>query len=228
MLFIEMLHSKRFLFTRSMQYRLLPPGLSYRIFITAFLLILSFPIHGQHMSPSDHQVGHKLYRSIPNLMVKTNMLYDLAGFNLGTEFRLGSCYTMDISANYNPFTFNDNKKFKHIVVQPELRRWLYEPFYSHFFGLHGHAGEYNIGNVSLIRPFSAHRYRGWLAGGGFSYGYHWVLGNRWSLEATIGLGYTYLEYSKYECAKCGPKLKKDHRHYVGPTKAGISLIYVIK
>lgn len=186
-------------------------------------------MHGQDMLSSNSQDGgYKLYRSMPNFAVKTNLLYDLAGFNLGTEFRIGSRYTLDISANYNPFKFNNNRKFKHIVAQPELRRWLCEPFYGHFFGMHGHVGEYNVGNIPFIDPFRDHRYRGWLAGGGFSYGYHWLLGNRWSLEATIGFGYTYLEYDKFECAECGAKLKSDNRHYIGPTKAGISLIYIIK
>lgn len=54
------------------------------------------------------------------------------------------------------------------------------------------------------------------------------LGKRWNLEATIGLGYIYTQYDKYECATCGKFKGNKDKHYFGPTKAGISLIYIIK
>ena len=42
--------------------------------------------------------------------VKTNLLYDATTtFNLGAEFCLAPKWTLDLSANYNPFTFSDNK-----------------------------------------------------------------------------------------------------------------------
>jgi hypothetical protein len=55
-----------------------------------------------------------------------------------------------------------------------------------------------------------------------------VLGNRWGLEATVGVGYAYLDYDKYPCAKCGRKIGSASEHYFGPTKAGITLIFMIK
>jgi hypothetical protein len=72
------------------------------------------------------------------------------------------------------------------------------------------------------------RYEGSLYGGGLSYGYHWVLNTRWSIEATLGVGYALMDYSKYDCVTCGKKAKDGTRNYIGPTKAGISLIYIIK
>lgn len=73
-----------------------------------------------------------------------------------------------------------------------------------------------------------YRYEGWGAGGGISYGYSFYLGKRWSLEANIGVGYVRLHYDKYDCVKCGEKVGTESRNYFGPTKAGISLIYIIK
>lgn len=51
-----------------------------------------------------------------------------------------------------------------------------------------------------------YRYDGKIYGAGISYGYHWILKNRWSMEATIGAGYARLDYDKYACGKCGEKL----------------------
>ena len=166
--------------------------------------------------------------------VKTNLLYDATStLNLGVEFGLGRRWTLDVSGNYNPWTFSENRKMKHWLVQPEVRWWRCTRFSGHFVGLHAHGGGYNWGGMLPwgIRPGAAvrnHRYEGWLAGAGVSYGYHWVLGNRWGLEATVGVGYAYLDYDKYPCAKCGRKIGSATEHYFGPTKAGITLIFMIK
>ena len=73
-----------------------------------------------------------------------------------------------------------------------------------------------------------HRYQGWATGLGLSYGYNWILGKRWNLEATLGFGYVYTNYDKYDCATCGKFRGSQDKHYFGPTKAGISIIYMIK
>lgn len=162
----------------------------------------------------------------PAFAVKTNLLYDLTStINLGLEFRVGSRYTLDISGNYNPWTFRDHKKIKHFLVQPEFRVWTCEPFARHFFGLHGIYGQYNIGRILNMGD---KRYQGDAYGVGISYGYQWYLAPRWNLEATIGVGYVYLDYKTYECGQCGQAIAHDTKHYFGPTKVGISLLYIIK
>ena len=72
------------------------------------------------------------------------------------------------------------------------------------------------------------RYQGHLYGGGISYGYQWIINTRWNLEATIGVGYARLYDSKYPIASCGKKIRSEHHNYWGPTKAGITIIYIIK
>ena len=52
--------------------------------------------------------------------------------------------------------------------------------------------------------------------------------NRWSLEANIGAGYVRLHYDKFRCKTCGEKVGTENRNYFGPTKAAISLIFLIK
>ena len=70
------------------------------------------------------------------------------------------------------------------------------------------------------------RYKGHFYGGGVSYGYQFVLGRHWNLGATIGLGYAYVRYKKYECEECGDMLEKSNKNYWGLTKAALNLIYI--
>ena len=67
-----------------------------------------------------------------------------------------------------------------------------------------------------------------LYGAGFSVGHSWILKKRWSIEASLGLVYAYIVYEKYPCTTCGTKSKDTSKNYLGPTKASVSLIYVIK
>ena len=76
---------------------------------------------------------------LPKIAIKTNALYWATSTpNLGLEIGLAKKLTLDISGNYNPWKFSDNKQLKHWLVQPELRYWLCERFNGSFFGLHGH------------------------------------------------------------------------------------------
>lgn len=165
----------------------------------------------------------------PQAGIKTNLLYDATTtFNLGVEFRLSNKTSLDVSGNWNPWTFGNDRKWKHLLAQPEFRLWTKETFSGHFFGIHSHYAYYNIGNLPKS-PFSQnmkdHRYEGWLVGAGIGYGHRWNLSHRWGLEAEIGVGYAYMDYDKYKCGACGKKLGSDTKHYFGPTKAALSLVY---
>lgn len=168
----------------------------------------------------------------PRFGIKTNLIGDAtASVALGIEFRLAPKWTMDLAVSYNGWDFKDNRKWKHLLVQPEARYWLCESFNGHFFGLHAHWAWYNVGNLPNP-PFSETmqntRYYGYLVGGGVSYGYQWILGKRWAMEAEIGAGYAYLWYDKYQCPECGRPKGSGTKHYFGPTKASLSLIFIIK
>jgi len=71
-------------------------------------------------------------------------------------------------------------------------------------------------------------FEGWFTGAGVSYGYHLIMSPRFSMEFTIGAGYAYLKYDKTRCTDCRKKLGEETAHYFGPTRAGVSLIYMIK
>lgn len=168
--------------------------------------------------------------------VKSNMLYDITStVNVGMEFALSSRWTFDISGNYNGWTLSHDRRWKHWAVQPEARYWFCDRFLGHFIGVHAHGGQYNIGGIdgkinflgTDARKLKDTRYQGWFVGAGVAYGYAWILGRHWNLEAEIGIGYSYTRYDRFRCTGCGKKIEsgKPH-HYVGPTKAAINLVYV--
>ena len=161
--------------------------------------------------------------------IKSNLLYDAtATVNLGLEFRLAPKWTLDVSGNYNGWTFSGNRKWKHWLVQPEARYWFCRKFEGHFIGMHGHYGHFNIGMIPFISGLKDHVLRGDLYGGGVTYGYHWAVGNRWGLEAMIGGGYVSMKYTKYKCTECAEASGSYSRSYFGPTRIGFSVIYFLR
>lgn len=172
------------------------------------------------------------------IALKTNLLYGAYTYtpNLGIEMGVNKRSTLDFGVGYNPWNLKgnelDNKKLVHWLAQIEYRYWLCQKFSGHFFGLHALGSQFNIGGHELPLLFEKnskhYRYEGYGYGGGISYGYQFYLSKRWSLEANIGVGYARLNYDKYDCVKCGSKLDSEKKNYIGPTKAGISLIYIIK
>lgn len=170
-----------------------------------------------------------------DVAIKSNLAADLTStINLGTEIGLTPKTTLDLYANYNPWSLGNHKQFKHFLFQPEYRYWFCERFNRHFIGVHLHGAIYNAGKMKLPfglgdDNFRVNRYKGWLAGGGVSYGYHWILNRRWSLEANIGVGYAFLKYDKYRlCEDCKELKGNETKHYIGPTKAALTIIYMIK
>ncbi|WP_293710689.1 DUF3575 domain-containing protein [uncultured Parabacteroides sp.] len=160
---------------------------------------------------------------------RTNALWWLTTTpNLGVEVAMNKKLTLSIDGNYNAWTFfSDGMSLRHWLMQPELRYWPCKSFEGHFFGVHGHYGRYNIGQVPFLPGLDTYTYRGKLYGAGVSYGYHFALGKRWGLELNAGLGYTYLEYDKYVCSECAELIGRYKRSFFGPTRLGVSFIYII-
>ena len=150
--------------------------------------------------------------------------------NLALEVGLSKKVSLEVPFYYNPWKYSDSKQLKMSMVQPEVRYWLCDKFNGHFFGVHGMVGNYQTTGLDL--PFSIfddtdkYRYKGNFYGGGISYGYQFILGRHWNLEATLGIGYAYVTYKKYECKECGDMVEKSNKNYFGPTKAALSLIYL--
>lgn len=181
-------------------------------------------------------LGATLHLKAQQVAVKTNLLYGVATLtpNLGVEIGLGERTTLDLVGSYNWFNLNgtvkNNKKLAHWMVQSEFRYYLCKRLNGHFFGVHGLFSHYNIADHELPLLFGAgskaFRYEGTAMGAGLSYGYRFAFSEHWGAEASIGLGYAYLSYDKYNCYKCSQKVESNaNRHYFGPTKAALSLVY---
>ena len=165
--------------------------------------------------------------------IKNNLLYDAAlTWNIGAEHRIAHHWTTAMNVGYSPYKLgtNSTKRWRHVMLMPELRYWFCDKFNGHFLGLHGMGGAYNTTGIDL--PFSPFddladfRYKGHFYGGGISYGYQHILSRHWSLEATLGIGYAYVRYKKYPCEDCKPMADKGTENYFGPTRAALNLIYV--
>lgn len=166
--------------------------------------------------------------------LKSNILYDATTTpNIGAEVKFAPQWTGDLSGNVNGWAINDHR-WKHWLVQPEIRYWFCEAFSGHFLGAHLLGGQYNFGNLNIpvkflgsdFRELKDYRFQGWAGGVGVAYGYSWILDKHWNLEAVFGFGWLYTRFDKFECADCGQRIDKNHPHnYVGPTKVALNLVY---
>lgn len=172
--------------------------------------------------------------SLRKFTVKTNLLWAATLTpNLGVEIGLGRKTTLELMGGYNPWnldgSFEDNKKLVHTVIKPEFRYWLCERFNGHFFGVHAFYANYNVSGYDIPLLFEKeYRYEGTAFGAGISYGYYWPWSRHWGLEFNVGAGVALMNYEKYNCEKCSASLGTFEKTYVGPTSAGVKLIYTIK
>ena len=188
-------------------------------FYRFFILLLAFGIGFVHLA------------SAQVVAVKTNALYwASASPNLSAEVGLSPHWTLEVGGGMNPFTFKDNLKWKHYQWQGEARYWICERFYRHFVGIHAGGGELNVARAACPWPrLSADkRYEGWAVKAGVSYGYSFVLGGRWNLEATVGFGVIHADYDRFGCAVCGDLDGHFKKTMFAPTKAGVTLVYMIR
>lgn len=171
-----------------------------------------------------------------DVAIKTNILSDaLLNVNAGIEIGLAPKWTLDVPGQFNGWRLSHDRRWKHWAVQPGARYWFCDRFQGHFVGVHAHGGQFNVGGFdgkvkflgTDLRKLGENYFQGWFAGAGVSYGYDWILGRHWNLEAEIGVGYSYTRFDKYNCHGCNKKVGEDlTHHYYGPTKAAINLVYL--
>ena len=166
------------------------------------------------------------------LAVKSDLLTGaLSSPNLSVEVKLSDRFTLEAGFHYNPFPAGGDKRWKHWFVQPELRYWMCQPFGGHFFGAHLMYGVYNAGDMKLplglFKGVRSSRYEGDFLGLGVSYGYHFILSPRWSIETSLGLGFLHIGYERYRCLHCGEQTGGGYKNFIAPTRAAVSLVYLI-
>ena len=163
------------------------------------------------------------------MAIKTNMLYDLAMTpNIGVEFHLGRNWSVGANWAY-AWWKNDNKAFYWRVYGGELDVRKYfgkqaqeRPLSGHHVGLYGQVLTYDfdLGKTGIISKLSY--------GGGIEYGYSLPVAKSLNIDFGIGLGYLGGEYKVYEPMDgCYVWQETRQRHWFGPTRAEISLVWLI-
>lgn len=155
--------------------------------------------------------------------IKSNALYLAAGVtNIGAEYAFHPHWTLDLPLVYSPYTIARTYRMRFLYIQPEARYWLGAPMKGHFFGVHLHAGVFNVSLDNRNRYQSEKGFHG----GGISYGYAMPLSRRWSMEFTIGVGYAFTRYCTYHNVPNGSRYEKDLPYnYWGITKLGLNFVY---
>lgn len=168
--------------------------------------------------------------------LKTNVASDaFANVNLGGEVQLAPRWSVDLTGDVNYWKFAHGKRWKHWIAMPEARYWFCDVGGGSFVAAHLIGGQYNIGHLDFgldllgtdFGKLKDNRFQGWMAGAGVGYGYDWILGKHWNLEAEVGLGWVYTRYDQYSCKGCGQAVKTNKPHnYFGITKAAVNIVYL--
>lgn len=164
--------------------------------------------------------------------IKSNLLSAANGaLNAGVEYALHPKYTFDLSGSIRPWKRTEGYVNRYWMVKPEVRYWTCQKFNGTFWGVYLNGAQFNVGGKKM--PFGLfpwlkeHRYAGWMAGVGISYGYHFMLDRHWNIEASLSAGYECIDYKKYKCPDvCSEVLKAGRYHYFGPTHASLSIVYL--
>lgn len=153
--------------------------------------------------------------------VKTNALGWLtASPNIEAEFILGRHVSLDMGVAGNPIS-TDNLKTTFTHFQPEVRYWLNRPMVSHFLGVTAFVNNFNMMVKDVYHKGDAYA-------AGLTYGYAWVLGEHWNIEATAGIGVMRYRQFKYDKGTPKPEVANDSKTTIAPVKLGVSFVYIIR
>lgn len=172
------------------------------------------------------------------MALKTNMLYDvLAVPNIGIEFYLGRNWTVSADWMYGWWSKNSRHRYWRIYGGDiAIRKWFgkeanEKPLTGHHIGIYGQAFTYDF-------EWGGKGYMGGEPGGtlwdktnyatGVEYGYSLPVANRLNIDFTLGVGYwggKYYEYIPLDGHYVWQSTK--NRHWFGPTKAEISLVWLL-
>lgn len=172
------------------------------------------------------------------MALKTNMLYDvLAVPNIGVEFYLGGNWSVSGNWMYGWWKKDSSHRYWRICGGDIAVRYWFgrkaheKPLTGHHVGIYGQVFTYDF-------EWGGKGYMGGKPGGtiwekmnyaaGVEYGYSLPIARRLNIDFTIGLGYWGGKYYKY-IPMDGHYVWQAtrNRHWFGPTKAEISLVWLL-
>lgn len=172
------------------------------------------------------------------MALKTNLLYDaLAVPELHAEFYLGKNWSVTAGGEYAWWSYDRRHRYWRIYgAEIGVRRWFgkaasRKPLTGHHLGVYG-------GAVTFDFEMGGEGYMGGKPGGtlrdrclgycGIEYGYSLPVARRLNIDFSIGVGYLGGRYIKYEPFRSIYHKTGEYRvSYFGPTKADISLVWLI-
>ncbi len=174
--------------------------------------------------------GMSLGTTAQQWAAKTNLIYWATTTpNLGIEVALSKHSTINISANYNPWTIDSHIKLQHWFVKPEYRYWFTEKYTRAFVSAHLLGGEFDFGGFRPpFRLFDAlvqRYYKGSIVALGVGVGYQFYISPHWNLELSAGVGVARLDYDRISRVASEPK-RHDTRWMPIPTEIGLSFVYL--
>ncbi|MDR1881600.1 MAG: DUF3575 domain-containing protein [Prevotella sp.] len=178
-----------------------------------------------------------LFRKPFRLVVKTNMLYDLALLpNVSVEAPFAGDWSAVANLAFSKWDSKSPAYWSHQVNYAglEIRRWWGNrhdsPLLGHFAGLYFTGGVYDL--RLFTKSLDAYGYLSpWSWSAGATYGYSLPLSTKMNLEFSLNAGYftgAYSAYNRSRCTDCYPERQTGRRGYWGPTGGGVSLVYKIK
>ena len=164
------------------------------------------------------------------IAAKTNLLYDAAFVpNIGVELYFGNQWTVSADWFYNWWYSDRRHRYwqgygGYLGVRKYFGSKAEEhPFTGHHIGLYGLMMTYDVewGGRGYQSP-------DWGFGGGIEYGYSLPIARRLNLDFSLGIGYQDGEYKEYLPMDGHYVWQSTHqRHWFGPTKAEVSLKWLI-
>ena len=171
--------------------------------------------------------------SAQKVTVSNNLLYDAwLTPNLRVGYRLSPQWSVGLTAGYRPWPTSDEttRKYRHLLLSPEVRYWTDSVNVHHFFGVNLIYSHYNVGGITfpfgLYKSVREERKQGDLGALGLFYGYSWPLGRYWNIEAVIGAAVGYTRYERFQCGHCGKKLSLEKKIFAMP-QAALNIVYNI-
>ena len=156
------------------------------------------------------------------LAVKTDLVLDCALTpNLNIELVTGSKTSLNatVFGNYHPW----GTDIKMIGVMPEFRYWFSgRPLTREFVGI-------ALVGTAYDMTFGKKNFHGDAYGGGFTFGYAFVLSTHWNIEAYGSIGAVYYHHKRYYTTDFAIEDRRnDYGCAIIPFKLGVSIAYIIK
>ena len=170
--------------------------------------------------------------------LRTNMLYDVAAVpNIGVEFYLGK--NISVGANWQYAWWKTDRKHRYWRTyggDVNVRWWFGsaahgKPLTGHHLGVYGQVLTYDFewgGKGCLGGKPGGTLWDKMNWGVGLEYGYSLPVDKCFNIDFTLGVGYLTGEYQEYRPVDgCYVWQATKQRHWFGPTKAEISLVWLI-